>query len=204
MTRVVSDSNGHLRSICRSWAYWGLQAIWIPSATQFEHCSSNKSLKGKWTMWYVPNQCWRLLLPGSRDMMIYCILWDDINLSSHRMCYDIYTEVALLPLLCCQCWKINKQCCVMIIFVLQAFFITVINFYDILGISGKTDIHISLYKHLANYISRKWTTLYCSSIVINTHVTLLWYKISKMIDLRKDLSHSLTCYCSYITIYEGA
>lgn len=56
MTRVISDSNGHLWSICPSWVHRGLQAIWIPSATQFEHCSSNKSLKGKWKMWHLPNQ----------------------------------------------------------------------------------------------------------------------------------------------------
>lgn len=50
MTWVISDSNSHLWCICPSWAHWGFQVIWIPPATQFEHCSSITSLQGKWKM----------------------------------------------------------------------------------------------------------------------------------------------------------
>lgn len=38
----------HSWSICPSSAHWGLRVIWIPPATQFEHCPSIKSLQGKW------------------------------------------------------------------------------------------------------------------------------------------------------------
>lgn len=73
----------HSWSICPSSAHWGLWVIWIPPATQFEHCSSIKSLQGKWKMLQknVTSVQPMLRTAATRqgDMKLYCRSWNKRN-----------------------------------------------------------------------------------------------------------------------------
>lgn len=73
----------HSWSICPSSAHRGLWIIWIPPATQFEHCSSIKSLQGKWKMQQKNvtsvQPTVRTAATRQGNMKLYCSLWNNRN-----------------------------------------------------------------------------------------------------------------------------